>query len=162
MLLGFKRQRSATDRDVDRAAQDPSAACHPRRLGRYCWLVEPASARGRPARWARGLLYCGLAAGPVFVTIFLAEGAIREGYRPSRHPVSSLALGPRGQVQTTNFAVTRTLVLAGAGFNQSPLLVNLAGLFQRASIVTGFGWLTTISARALTRASAGPARKRST
>ena len=114
MLPSFKRQRSATDRDVDRAAQDPSAACHPRRLGRYCWLVEPASARGRPARWARGLLYCGLAAGPVFVTIFLAEGAIREGYRPSRHPVSSLALGPRGQVQTANFAVTGTLVLAGA------------------------------------------------
>jgi len=271
LLPSFKRQRSATDRDVDRAAQDPSAACHPRRLGRYCWLVEPASARGRPARWARGLLYCGLAAGPVFVTIFLAEGAIREGYRPSRHPVSSLALGPRGQVQTANFAVTGTLVLAGAaglrhaadpalssragraligaagagliaaavfatdpvsgyppgtpgaltqptragmihnlaavpvflglpaaaitcsrqsiraghrgfglycaatattmlattalagaGFNQSPRLVNLAGLFQRASIVTGFGWLTTISARALTRASAGPARKRST
>ena len=116
MLLGFKRQRSATDRDVDRAAQDPSAA----------------------------------------------EGAIREGYRPSRHPVSSLALGPRGQVQTANFTVTRTLVLAGAGFNQSPLLVNLAGLFQRASIVTGFGWLTTISAQALTRASAAPARKPST
>ena len=246
MLPSFKRQRSATDRDVDRAAQDPSAACHPRRLGRYCWLVEPASAHGRPARWARGLLYCGLAAGPVFVTIFLAEGAIREGYRPSRHPVSSLALGPRGQVQTANFAVTGTLVLAGAGligaavfatdpasgyppgtpgaltqptragmihnlaavpvflglpaaaitcsrqsiraghrgfglycaatattmlattalagagFNQSPRLVNLAGLFQRASIVTGFGWLTTISARALTRASATPARKRST
>lgn len=271
MLPSFKRQRSATDRDVDRAAQDPSAACHPRRLGRYCWLVEPASAHGRPARWARGLLYCGLAAGPVFVTIFLAEGAIREGYRPSRHPVSSLALGPRGQVQTANFAVTGTLVLAGAaglrhaadpalssragraligaagagliaaavfatdpvsgyppgtpgaltqptragmihnlaavpvflglpaaaitcsrqsiraghrgfglycaatattmlattalagaGFNQSPRLVNLAGLFQRASIVTGFGWLTTISARALTRGNAAPARKPST
>ena len=246
MLLGAKRQRSATDRDVDRAAQYPSAACHPRRPGRYCLLVEPASAHGRPARWARGLLYCGLAAGPVFVTTFLAEGAIRDGYRPSRHPVSSLALGPRGQVQTANFAVTGTLVLAGAGligaavfatdpasgyppgtpgaltqptragmihnlaavpvflglpaaaitcsrqsiraghrgfglycaatattmlattalagagFNQSPRLVNLAGLFQRASIVTGFGWLTTISARALTRASATPARKRST
>ena len=50
----------------------------------------------------------------------------------------------------------------GAGFNQSPRLVNLAGLFQRASIVTGFGWLTTIFARALTRASAAPARKPST
>ena len=218
-------------------------------------------------RWARGLLYCGLAAGPVFVTTFLAEGAIRDGYRPSRHPVSSLALGPRGQVQTANFAVTGTLVLAGAaglghaadpalssragraligaagagligaavfatdpvsgyppgtpgaltqptragmihnlaavpvflglpaaaitcsrqsiqaghrgfalycaatattmlattalagaGFNQSPRLDNLAGLFQRASIVTGFGWLTTISARALPCASAAPAQ----
>jgi hypothetical protein len=81
---------------------------------RYCLLVEPASAHGRPARWTRGLLYCGLAAGPVFVTIFLAEGATRDGYRPSRHPVSSLALGPRGRVQAANFAVTRPLVLAGA------------------------------------------------
>jgi hypothetical protein len=84
--------------------------------------VEPASAHGRPVRWARGLLYCGLAAGPVFVTTFLAEGAIRDGYRPSRHPVSSLALGPRGQVQTANFAVTGTLVLAGAAGLGTPLI----------------------------------------
>ena len=34
------------------------------------------------------------------------------------------------------------MALAGDGFNQLPRLVNLAGLFQRASIVTGFGWLT--------------------
>ena len=73
-------------------------------------------------RWARGLLYCGLAAGPVFVTTFLAEGAIRNGYRPSRHPVSSLALGPRGQVQTANFAVTGTLVLASAAAWGTPLI----------------------------------------
>jgi hypothetical protein len=45
-----------------------------------------------------------------------------------------------------------TMALAGAGFNQSPRLVNHAGLFQRASIVSGFGWLTALSARALTRA----------
>ncbi len=184
----------------------------------------------------------------------------RAGYRPLRHPVSSLALGSRGRVQTVNFAVTGALVLAGAagleragdpalstragrvliaaagagligaavfatdpvsgyppgtpdaltqpsrtgqlhnlasvpvflglpaaafacgwralrtghrrfgwycaatattmlatsvlfsaGFGQSPRLVNLAGLFQRASIVTGFGWLTALSARALTQ-----------
>ena len=218
------------------------------------------SAHDRPARRTRRLLYCGLTAGPVFVATFLAEGATRDGYRPLRHPVSSLALGPRGRVQTANFAVTGTLVLAAAvglrraadpalssrtaraligaagagligsaafvtdpvsgyppgtpdaltqpsrtgimhnltavpvflglpaaaftcgwrsaraghrgfglycaatattmlattamasaGFNQSPRLVNLAGLFQRASIVTGCGWLTALSARALTR-----------
>jgi Protein of unknown function (DUF998) len=231
---------------------------------RYCLLVEPASTHDRSAKWTRGLLYCGLAAGPLFVTTFLADGATRDGYRPSRHPVSSLALGPRGRVQTANFAVTGTLVLAGAvglgraadpalssraeqaligaagagligaavfatdpvsgyppgtpdaltqptrtgilhnlaavpvflglpaaaftsgwqsaraghrgfglygaatattmlgtmalagaGFNQSPRLVNLAGLFQRASIVTGLGWVTALSAQALTRAPAG-------
>jgi hypothetical protein len=226
-------------------------------------LVKPASAHGRPGRWTRGLLYCGLAAGPVFVTTFLAEGATRDGYRPSRHPVSSLALGPRGWVQAANFAVTGTLfvaaavglgragdpalgsragpaligaagagligaaafvtdpvsgyptgtpdaltqptrtgmihnlaavpvflglpaaaficgwksaraghrgfglycaatattmlattALAGAGFSQSPRLVDHAGLFQRASIITGLGWLTALSAQALTRAPA--------
>jgi Protein of unknown function (DUF998) len=222
--------------------------------------MEAAGVRNRSARWTRGLLACGLAAGPVFVTTFLVEGAIRERYRPLRHPVSSLALGSRGRIQTVNFAVTGTLVLAdaagleragdpalstragralvaaagagligaavfatdpvsgyppgtpdaltqpsragelhnlaavpvflglpaaafacgwrsfrtghrrfgwycaattttmlattvlsSAGFGQSPRLVNLAGLFQRASIVTGFGWLTALSAQALTR-----------
>jgi hypothetical protein len=93
-------------------------------------LVEPASAHGRPAKWTRGLLYCGLAAGPVFVTTFLTEGATRDGYRPSRHPVSSLALGPHGQVQAANFAVTGTLVLAGAaglGHAADPALSSRAG-----------------------------------
>ena len=228
--------------------------------------METASAQNGSARWTRRLLSCGLAAGPVFVTAFLIQGATREGYRPSRHPVSSLALGPRGWVQAANFAVTGTLVLAdgaglrltkdradlalstragpaligaagadligaavfatdpvsgyppgtpdalvapgraglvhnlaavpvfvglpaagficawqsarirqrgfalysavtaatmlattflaGAGFNQSPRLVNRAGWFQRASILAGFGWLTALSARALRRGSA--------
>jgi hypothetical protein len=39
-----------------------------------------------------------------------------------------------------------TMALAGAGFNQSRRPVNRAGLFQRASIVTRFGWLTALSA----------------
>jgi hypothetical protein len=208
------------------------------------------------------LLLCGVAAGPLFVTVFLAEGARRPDYKPLRHPVSSLSLGPKRWVQVANFAVagmlylagaaglsrtpdpllvTRlepalfgavglgllgsaafttdpvsgyppgtpdapaegtksmtmhgiaalpiflgipaaafaharrfprsgnsalalcsagtgismlaTMGLAGAGFNQAPRLVNLAGLFQRAAIVTGFGWLTALSARALRRSS---------
>jgi hypothetical protein len=53
-------------------------------------------------------------AGPIFAAVFGLEGAVRDGYRPLRHPVSSLALGTRGWVQTANFAVTGTLFLAGA------------------------------------------------
>jgi hypothetical protein len=222
--------------------------------------VTTASTPGQPQGWTRGLLRCGLAAGPVFVAVFLVEGAVRDGYRPLRHPVSSLALGPRGWIQAGNFAVAGTLFLAGAaglaragdpasssraapaligaagaglicsaafttdpvsgyppgtsdaltqlsrtgaahnltavpvfaglpaaalvcgwrswragqrgfglysaataitmlatmalaaaGFGQSPRLVHLGGLFQRASIITGFGWLTALSARALHR-----------
>jgi len=213
---------------------------------------------GTPSAWTRGLLRCGVAAGPVFVTVFLVEGAVREGYCPLRHPVSALALGPRGWIQDANFTVAGTLflagaaglarardavgraapvligaagagliaaavfttdpvsgyppgtpnalerpsragiahnlaavpvflglpaaavcsgwrswragqhslgvysagsgvamlgsmILAGAGFGQSSRFVGLAGLFQRVSIVTGFGWLTAQSARALRR-----------
>jgi Protein of unknown function (DUF998) len=227
--------------------------------------VKPATTPGGPAIWTRGLLRCGLAAGPVFATAFVAEGAARDRYRPLRHLVSSLALGPGGWVQAANFAVTGILfpaaaaglspagdpatgtragpaligaadagligsaifptdpvsgyppgtpdlprppsragavhnlaatavfagppaaaaaaswrsfpigqrgwglycagtaitmpaamTLAGAGFSQSPRLVHLGGLFQRASIVTGFAWLTALSARALQHAPATP------
>ena len=55
-----------------------------------------------------------MAAGPVFVAVFLCEGAARQGYRPLRHPVSSLALGPRGWIQVSNFSVAGALFLAGA------------------------------------------------
>jgi len=222
--------------------------------------VNAASISGPAQAWTRRLLRCGVAAGPVFVGVFLIEGAVRDGYRPLRHPVSSLALGPRGWIQAGNFAVAGTLfmagaaglaragdaatsgraapaligaagaglvssavfttdpvsgyppgtpdalthpsptgtahnlsavpvfaglpaaalacswrswragqhrfglysagtavtmltamALAGAGFGQSPRLVSLGGLFQRASIITGFAWLTALSARALRR-----------
>lgn len=223
--------------------------------------MKTVSRPGKPETWTRSLLRCGLAAGPVFAAVFLAEGAMREGYRPLRHPVSSLALGSRGWIQTGNFAAAGTLMLAGAaglaraadpagvgragpaligaagagllasasfvtdpvsgyppgtpdalehpsrtgtihnlsavpvflglsaaalasgwrsrrsgqrgfglysagtavvmlaalilasaGFGQAPRLVNLGGLFQRVSIISGFGWLTVVSARALRRA----------
>jgi hypothetical protein len=222
---------------------------------------------GRLAGQTRKLLRCGVWAGPVFTATFLAEGAVRDGYRPLRHPVSSLALGPRGWIQTANFAVTGvlclagaaglnlagdrlagsragpilvaaagagligaaafrtdpvggyppgtpdmpakfsqagtahnlaaipvfaglpaaaagygwrswragqppgfasycaatavtmpvTMALAGAGFSQSSRLGGYGGLFQRASIITGFAWLTSVSARALQRTLPGTA-----
>jgi Protein of unknown function (DUF998) len=95
---------------------------------------------GRLARQTRRLLRCGIWAGPVFTATFLAEGAARDGYRPLRHPVSSLALGPRGWIQTANFTVAGALTLAGYG-----------GLLQRVSVITGFAWLAAVSARALRR-----------
>jgi hypothetical protein len=93
---------------------------------------------GRLAGQTRRLLRCGMWAGPVFAATFLAEGAVRDGYRPLRHPVSSLALGPRGWTQTANFAVTGVLCLAGAaglrladnrpaGSRTGPALVAAAG-----------------------------------
>ena len=81
---------------------------------RYCSAMLKVTQPGRLARQARALLRCGAWAGPVFVATFLAEGAVRDSYEPLRHPVSSLALGPRGWTQTVNFAVTGALCLAGA------------------------------------------------
>jgi hypothetical protein len=81
---------------------------------RYASAMSSRSRPGDRGARGRGLLACGVAAGPVFVAVFLAEGAVRDGYRPLRHPVSSLALGPRGWLQTGNFAVTGVLVLAAA------------------------------------------------
>ncbi|MGP7996090.1 MAG: DUF998 domain-containing protein [Streptosporangiaceae bacterium] len=224
------------------------------------FLANAASAPAKHRTWARPPLRCGLAGGPLFVAVFLAEGAVREGYSPLRHPVSSLALGSRGWIQAGNFAAAgglllagaaglsragdpaasgqpgpaliaaagagllgsaafrtdpvsgyplgtpdaplnpsragiihnlcaipvfaglpaaalsygwrswRTgqhkfgvysagsavtmlaaMVLAGAGFGQSPRLVNRGGLFQRVSIITGLTWLTTLFAQALRR-----------
>jgi hypothetical protein len=237
-------------------------------VARYAALVRLTGVAARPQTWSRGLLCCGVAAGPVFVAVFLLEGAVREGYRPLRHPVSSLALGPRGWIQAANFTVAGTLflagaaglagtgdavassqpapaligaagagliasavfttdpvsgyppgtldaltrpsragiahnlaavpvflgvpaaaltcgwrswragqrsfglycagsgvamltsmVLAGAGFGQSPRFVSRGGLFQRVSIITGFGWLSVLSARALARTPAAAAAR---
>ena len=72
----------------------------------------------RPRRW---LLRCGVVAGPLFVTVFLVEGSRRPDYNPLRHPVSTLALGPRGAVQVANFAATGMLYVAGAaGLSRVP------------------------------------------
>jgi Protein of unknown function (DUF998) len=73
--------------------------------------------RRQTLRWAGqadwrsiALLACGVAAGPLFFTIFLTAGVLRPDYDPFRHPVSSLEFGPRGWVQSVNFILTGTLV----------------------------------------------------
>ncbi|NGO12054.1 DUF998 domain-containing protein [Streptomyces sp. HC44] len=57
------------------------------------------------------LLACGMAAGPLFTVAYLLAGASRVDYKPSRHPVSSLALGRAGWAQTVNFLFTGLLSL---------------------------------------------------
>ncbi|GGM70291.1 DUF998 domain-containing protein [Dactylosporangium sucinum] len=51
-------------------------------------------------------------AAPVFVAAALAQAATRDGYDLTRHPVSMLALGDLGWIQTTVFAVTGLLTVA--------------------------------------------------
>ncbi|MDC0772411.1 DUF998 domain-containing protein [Streptomyces sp. HD] len=60
----------------------------------------------------QALLACGVAAGPLFTAAYLLVGAGRRDYRSLRHPVSSLALGPAGWVQSVSFLCAGLLSLA--------------------------------------------------
>jgi hypothetical protein len=62
----------------------------------------------------RPLLAAGVLAGPLFVGTVLAQAATRDGFDPSRHPLSMLALGPLGWIQTVNFLTAGLLVAASA------------------------------------------------
>ncbi|MEU5977557.1 DUF998 domain-containing protein [Streptomyces sp. NPDC047315] len=83
-------------------------------------LPLPAAVARRVPR-IRALLATGVAAGPLFVTTFAVQGALRAHYDGRRHPVSSLALGPYGRVQTANFLAAGVLTLALAeGLRRTP------------------------------------------
>ena len=60
------------------------------------------------------LLACGVAAGPLFVAVAVAQVLTRHGFDLSRHPLSLLSLGDLGWVQITNFVVSGLLAIAFA------------------------------------------------
>lgn len=65
----------------------------------------------KPQR-TRQLLFAGLCAGPLVVTIGFSAALLREGFSLRRHASSQLALGDWGWVQSINFVVAGLLVLA--------------------------------------------------
>ncbi|MGF1648567.1 MAG: DUF998 domain-containing protein [Kineosporiaceae bacterium] len=71
----------------------------------------PADA-GRRRRVTRGLLGCGVIAGPLYVLLWWGQAAAREGFDPTRHAASLLANGSWGWTQTLNFVLAGTLVTA--------------------------------------------------
>lgn len=110
--------------------------------------LTQAAAFNRPEFACRGLLCGGAAAGPLFVSVFLIEGAKRPDYNPLRHPVSSLSLGARGWVQAANFAVTGMLYLAGAaGLARSPDQGTCGRIAAAALGATGLGLLGSAAFR---------------
>ncbi len=60
-------------------------------------------------------LACGIASGPVFVTVTVAQIIGRRGFDLRRHGISLLSLGDRGWLQITNFVVAGALSFAFAG-----------------------------------------------
>lgn len=69
---------------------------------------------------SRLLLGCGVLAGPIYLAVGIAQALLRDGFDFARHPLSVLANGPGGWVQTVNFVITGLLVLAAAiGFRHA-------------------------------------------
>ena len=60
------------------------------------------------------LLRCGVVAGPFYLAVGLMQAFVRDGFDFARHPLSVLANGPGGWIQTANFALTGLMVIAAA------------------------------------------------
>jgi hypothetical protein len=65
-----------------------------------------------PAAVTRSLLGYGMLAGPFYLALGVGQGLIRDGFSFARHPLSVLANGTGGWVQTANLAVSALMVLA--------------------------------------------------
>jgi hypothetical protein len=98
---------------------------------------------GRGAAAAPKLLRWGVVAGPFYLAVGLVQALVRDGFDLARHPLSVLANGPGGWVQTANFVLTGLMVLAAAaGFGR------LAGRTPLAAAwcLAGFGVAMVVAA----------------
>lgn len=74
---------------------------------------------GRGEAVTQSLLRWGVLAGPFYLVVGVAQALVRDGFDFGRHPLSVLANGPGGWVQTANFVLTGAMVLAAAaGFRR--------------------------------------------
>ena len=62
----------------------------------------------------RSLLGYGVIVGPLYLAAGLVQAFVRDGFDLARHPLSLLANGPGGWVQTANFVVSGLMVVAAA------------------------------------------------
>ena len=78
---------------------------------------ESASVRAAPG--TRSLLRYGVLVGPFYLALGVIQGLVRDGFDFARHPLSVLANGPGGWVQTVNFVLSGLMVIAAAvGFRR--------------------------------------------
>lgn len=81
-------------------------------------INEPVSRSDAPV--ARPLLRWGVVAGPFYLAVGLAQAFLRDGFQFARHPLSVLANGSGGWIQTANFALTGAMVVTAAvGFRRA-------------------------------------------
>lgn len=62
----------------------------------------------------RSLLRWGVVVGPLYLAVGLIQAFVRDGFDLGRHPLSLLANGPGGWVQTANFVISGSMVIAAA------------------------------------------------
>lgn len=65
-------------------------------------------------RQTASLLAAGIAAGPLYILVGLAQVFTRDGFDVTRHALSLLSNGDHGWIQIANFLVSGALVIAGA------------------------------------------------
>src|SRR2546423_3938344 len=85
-------------------------------------------------RVTRSLLGYGVLAGPLYVTVSLAQAVTRDGFDLARQQWSLLSNGALGWIQVANFVVTGLMVIASAaglrrslGTTWAPRLVTIYG-----------------------------------
>ena len=99
----------------------------------------PSSFRVRVAPGERrGALLAGVVAGPLFVTTAVVQILTRDGFDLSRHPISLLANGSNGWVQSANFAVAGLLSIVFA-YAVAPQLRGGRGAKAGPVLLTGYG-----------------------
>lgn len=64
-------------------------------------------------RWTPPVL-AGVVAGPLFVTVIVVQAINHSGFDLAKHPLSLLALGSRGWIQTANFIVCGSALVVAA------------------------------------------------
>lgn len=74
----------------------------------------PGHTFDRGAAVTRSLLGYGVIVGPLYLVTGIGQGLVRDGFSFARHPLSVLANGPGGWVQTANFVVCGLMVVAAS------------------------------------------------
>lgn len=76
------------------------------------------------------MLACGVVVGPIYLLVGLIQAIVRDGFALARHPLSLLANGSGGWVQSANFVLSGLLVIAAS--------VGIGRVLRRESRVAGW------------------------